>query len=244
MRNFQLFLALVVSGLLGSMSYGQQGKECLKAVGEYLEWTSKFGMPQDGQAYEMDYVQESVVQGAVEQIQTKQDFRVRITRDNIAIESDEVSVISDKNDSFYIDNMQKMIIWGDGVDSLINHTNPLDVLEQQKNLFENCLFISCNREVKEKRVLDIIKLKTTKELKETTNAETIEISFDTEENRIYKVKVEYTGDYKVQRQTTTYKKLDFNVKWKSRGAVYRQVFTRTGELNPKYNNYTLIDNKN
>jgi hypothetical protein len=233
-----LFLLLTVNSV-----FGQNKSNCLKELYAYFDRIEGIAKPASNQIYTLSYRQETESYQGPQLMENRVDVSVRMSDGKMILKSGRFSIFADTKDMFYIYHDQKMIQWVNGYDTLLQSRNPLNFLNQQKSVLENCSVTNCDEVVKDNRKLKEIYLEGNQSLKEETKVDNLIISYDLQENRIYKVIIEYVSKHSIQKQTTTYKELNFNIKGKLMESAYSMIFNNKGVLLKQFKDYSLIDNK-
>jgi hypothetical protein len=208
----------------------------------YIQRNGQIGLPGKNQIYEMVYTQEQTIVRGVEELNSKMRVSIRLGLNSFIMESENLSIYADSANMFYIYHDQKLIQKVSGYKINEMSKNSLLAAEQQMAVFNNCLFKSCSNEDLFGRKVKKIQLTPNQNLKDELKVLDITVFFDSKEQRIYQVSINYLAEHSIKNQTTTYNKVNFNLKGRLMTTAYKMVYNQNGILHKQFKDYSIIDN--
>ncbi|SNT14326.1 hypothetical protein SAMN05421640_2491 [Ekhidna lutea] len=230
-------IAYLLSGAVSTQ------EPCIQYLEGHFERMKSFSELVEGKTYflemEMFYKDNPLKEGGSD---VNLNSTLYVNTEQYVFESSTISVYQDNSDAFMIVHPQKKIIRREPIK--VNHAEQFEKVTQlQEEILKTNQGVTCTDKKVDSNINMIVTLKPSAEI--VKNDMVTEVEFEFSDNKKLKeVSVNFSSNHQFLLQRITYVNMDLDVKsWKNR-PVTDYVFMKEGQLNERYKNYQIIDNRN
>lgn len=239
-------MRLIVTSLLyiTTLLPAQQDETCKQTILDYITAITSVQAPAPGKAYYLHFTTETVSAYPAKTPSYSIDAHVYLADKRMTYQTRQITLTQDTEDAFMIIHNQKRIIWTKGGINPAEQKERLNLGSIQKSVVEKASVSYCREEEKNGQKIKIIGLLPDRETAEKMNIRSITFTYSHSLQRMQKVVIEFAKAAPLLQQSVTYHDIDFDYKKFKPTASHGQVFASSGKLLPKYQGYTVVDNKN
>lgn len=237
----QIISAGIIFILLSSALYSQ---DCRSLLLDYIGRMSAFRQPENSKVYYMNLHMSYSLWDKVASIPDV-DAKLFVAGKAYFFESDQLSIYYDEKDLICLNHAYKQVILSESQSiSNFEQTNTIEqLIKMQQDLILKSNFLSCKDTTVNSVQSKIAILIPGDDMQLLYKLSRLTYYYSLATNRISKVKIEYKSGNKIKWQILEYKEISFDYPgWKATKAR-QMIFDSAGKLLPKYNHYSLIDNR-
>lgn len=223
--------------------------ECRKMIDNYLKEMQQYTTPESNRWYYMHLLITTVPKPGTPFVRASLDNRnveVKVTagKNRMIYESTYLSVYQDEKDVFTVIHPRKAIIWSkpDPDVSKGKEVMAQNMVIGQQKLMQACTVRQCRDTTYEGKPTKIIEMVPDAKAKEDYHIERIVYYYTPSESRMRKQEIDFTANYKIDRQIITYYAMNLNYRSKLPKSAYAEIFEGSNKhrkLQPPYRKYQV-----
>jgi len=242
-KNLGIFpiIGLLLAVVLFGAASNQSGKEYKKMLLGYINKIAEVPNPETNQLYYLNigYI---TYRGTMNSPK-RTEFEILMSKNKLVYKSNKTDVYKDRDNTFFILEPQKTIVWADGGPVSDKDVKQNKIHELQRSIIENCEIHEVEHVKEGAGKFVAITAVPSKADIEQFKIKHIRFVYNRNEEKLERTELQFLQGNQVKKQVIEYRKLDYNYQGNIFNSADEMVFTREGKLLPKYATYNIINRK-